>query len=331
MPGEDLRLRIDLDSYLRARVPILNAHGGRGHAQGVRTFDCPLCGDGRGRGWMNVLRWSAGCFNSGCVAEPAHAVSALEWVRRHEDFPTRGRTWAFLLADYPGAPPLPPTIEAHEDFCRFPPSQPLTAASVLGREALAFVRKQWGLPPAAAARWGLRVCGEGDFAYRVLIPIREAARDISFLGRAFRVSVLKYRVAEFGIETGRRLGDLLFNLDAALAGSPLVLVEGAGDVMAWGERVQSQGLPAVALLGQALTPERLALLAQRTPALVIVALDQEPPAQRRALAHLEDLRAWGLSAALGTWTGGKDAGSGAHLTWTRDDSLESRMRARLSL
>lgn len=329
--ADDLRARVDLDAYLRSRVTLVNLHGGRGYDQGIRIFSCPLCSETRGRGWLNVVRWTAGCWNSGCQAAERLEGGAIEWVRRLEDFNTRGRTWAFLLADYPGTGvPADALAPARQEYCHLPLSYPL-GAGVMAGEVLRFLHRQWGVTRATAESFGLRYALQRPFTHRVIIPIREQGTPVSFLARTFRNGTPKYLAAETGQDTGRLLGEVLFNLDACTPHLPTLLVEGAGDAMAWSQRHEARDLPAVALLGQALTPERLALLTLRQPPLLIVALDAEAPAQVRALAHMEDLRAWGLRAVLGAWVGGKDAGAGARLTWTYagDDSLESRVRARL--
>ena len=88
--------------------------------------------------------------------------------------------------------------------------------------------------------------------------------------------------------------------------------------------------PAVALLGVALTAEKVAVIRAARPSRVIVALDAEPAAQARAAAHVEDLEAHDVPAVLGAWSGGKDAGSGAALRVTGGPAtLGDRVRARL--
>jgi len=79
----------------------------------------------------------------------------------------------------------------------------------------------------------------------------------------------------------------------------------------------------------ALTPAKLSLLHAARPSRVVVALDNDMDAQRRALAHVEDLKTWGLEATLGRWVGGKDAGSGAALVVDAEGSLGTVVRARL--
>src|SRR5712692_1238983 len=98
---------------------------------------------------------------------------------------------------------------------------------------------------------------------------------------------------------------MLFNADALTPGLPALLVEGAGDVMSWHHYAGVGEHVAVGLLGVALTPTKVALLKTARPSKVVVALDNEPEAQRRALLYVEDLRMQGFDACLGRWEGGK--------------------------
>lgn len=364
MPGADnLWDRIDLDAYLRSRVTVTNDEGGRGYEYGVRVFNCPLCTDASRRGWMSVAHWAAGCFNLGCVAEPRLDGGAVEWVRRVEGFTTRGRAWSRLVqfplraAVAPRAPSRP-----RDDWCALPSSLPDGAPGVVvRRKFLPFVHAQWGLTPEDVSRWSLGFCLRGPHAWRVVIPIQENKQTIAFQSRTIIAGVEpKYLTShngprgEPGAECGRSASGLLFNLDAVSSGHSVILVEGAGDVMAWNRHrgvrggdsraVETSGdtttpdgevvsVPAVGLLGVALTPEKIAMLHQKLAGgRVIVALDAELPAQRRAVAHVDDLVAWGVPADLGFWEGGKDAGAGARLiVQTGIRSLRDRVAQKIGV
>ena len=321
----DLAQLVDLDAYLARRVTVRNAGGGRGYDAGVRAFDCPLCGDARGRGWLHVVGFAAGCWNAGCAAEPRLLGGAVEWVRRVEGLRSRGEAWALLHREYPRsvAAPRPPDRSAPtQDFCRLPDG--LEAAwrtgGVLEREALAFMARQWGLGPEDAERWGLGRARAGRYAYRVVIPVVMGGRAVSFQARSFRGAEPKYltarseRLGDLPPECGRPASALLFNVDAARSGADVVLVEGAGDVMGFARRARSRWVP-VALLGQALTPQKLALLAALRPRAVAVALDAGEAEARRAQDHAADLSAWDVAptVVMAQWRGAKDAGGGADL------------------
>jgi hypothetical protein len=94
-----------------------------------------------------------------------------------------------------------------------------------------------------------------------------------------------------------------------------VLVEGPGDVMGWHARQPRTAMPAIGNLGTALTPQKIFMLGRARLGCLIVALDPEPEAQARALLYLDDLRAGGVPAILGSWEGAKDAGAGASLVY----------------
>lgn len=328
---------VDLEWYLRDRVQVLNETGGRGYPYGVRVFHCPWCGDQRRRGWMNVARWTAGCWNSGCLAEPRLEGGAVEWVRRWEALPSRARAWAYLRAHYPlsGSVARPPQhpVPRGSDWCRLPPSVPLAGTAAALRPFWQFLQQQWSVGPEDAAKWSLGACLRGLHAWRVLIPIVESGKVISFQTRTVKGADPKYRTAEFGpegskrAEAGRPASAMLFNLDAVQPDQEVVLVEGAGDVMAASR--QRFLPPLVALLGQALSPEKAAMLLGRRPRRVVVAMDAEADAMRRGVRHVEDLEAWGLSATQGEWVGGKDPGAGGRLVVHRERSLRERVQARM--
>lgn len=328
---------IDLDRYLRSRVRVVNDGGGRGYDSGLRAFDCPLCGDARARGWVGVEGWGAGCFNIGCVAEPQLAGGVVEWVRRVEGLQTRADAWRFLRGGF-GVDARPPShravIESGPDFCRFPPemrafSLPGGAPPPMERLFVDFIKSQWGLSPAHARSWGLGWCLYGRYAWRVVIPVVMDGQPVAFQARTIRdghgvqewpAVGAKYLTASNVASTrgpaecGRPASRLLFNAGALVPGGEGIVVEGAGDVMRWHRDDRARQPAAVALLGVALTPEKAAMIHAARLERVIVALDAEPEAERRARRHVSDLRdAWHVNAVMGRWRGGKDSGSGATL------------------
>ncbi len=329
---------VDLDAYLRARVRILNTDGGRGYDGGVRAFDCPLCGDARGRGWLHVLGFAAGCWNAGCPAEPRLPGGAVEWVRRAEGFRSRGEAWALLHREYPrlaAAPPPPDRSAPPEDFCRLPEGLETAwgTGSAWEAEALAFLKRQWNLGLEDARVWGLGRCRRGRYAWRVVVPVVMGGLPVSFLARTVRGAEPRYLNARHGppedpaAECGRPAAALLFNADALREGCSAVLVEGAGDAMALARR-PAFGFVPVGLLGQVLTVQKTAALRAARPARVVVALDVGPAEARRAQGHAADLQAWGIDAAVGEWRGAKDAGAGAELKVLPAPTLRDRVLSR---
>ncbi len=318
----DPRETIDLEGYLTTAVTIRNANGGHGYDLGVRTCHCPFCGDTKARGWVNIARWTAGCWNAGCVAEPRLEGGAIEWVRQVEGFGTRARTWTKLFTEFRAARVIarPRVREAVDDWVRWPSGiHTLTHAGsgggsgIFQPQVVVWLEAQWGLSLDDAVSWRLGYCMRGRYAWRLIIPIAMSGVEVGFQARTLRGGMPKYRTSRVGVECGREAGAMLFGYDARAHGGSVLLVEGAGDVMGWHRGARGRQPRALGLLGVALTAEKLALIATLEPRSVIVALDAEPAAQQRARAHAEDLEAWGLPVEMGAWVGGKDAGSGATL------------------
>lgn len=316
---------IDLERFVRSRVRVLNDTGGRGYDSGLRTFDCPICRESRGRGWLGVTGWGAGCFNVGCTASPHLDGGAVEWARRVLGLATRGEAWGVLERDFSSDRVVarPSASQRSADFCRLPVgSRPFEypPASPMQREFDLFVGRQWGLGGGSSLGWRLRWCMTGWYTWRVVIPVVMGDQVVGFQARTIREEIeqSKYVTSRHGPESdllaecGRPAAAMLFNADALRAGCDVLVVEGAADVMGWAARGDRHHV-AVGLLGVALTPEKLSLISLARPRRAVVALDDEPAALRRAAAHVEDLRAWGVEAVLGRWSGGKDAGSGASL------------------
>lgn len=353
----DDRRKIDLDRYLRTRVKVLNDTGGRGFDRGVRTFNCPFCGDTKGRGFVNAAFWTAGCFNIGCVACERLDGGALEWARRVEGVASRGEMFTALRDAY-GTEQIiqfKPVPREGEDFVRWPEGmRPLARQGpgdpIAARTYLRFVERQWGITEADAALWGLGYCTTGWYAQRIIIPIVMNGVPVAFQARTIVVPheiketpfVLaghkaKYLTSRHGpkddpaSECARSAAEILYNYDRIPEGGQVLLVEGVGDVMGWHRGNLARKPVAAGMLGVSLTPEKLALLALKAPERVIVAPDAEVGATRQAVAFLNLLKSWDIPAVLGTWEGGKDAGSGAVLVENPILSLADQLRFRLGI
>jgi hypothetical protein len=317
------RAQVDLERFLRSVVAVRNGDGGRGYEVGVRVFDCPLCGDHGARGWVGTTHWVAGCFNTGCDAEPRLAGGVVEWARRVLGFASRAEVWRHLEREFGGGQAFvpPPVRPRGPDFCHYPVGmrrfEPDPSPMQVPFEA--FVGRQWGLSPADARAWGLGWCLYGSYAYRVIVPVLMGGVPVGFQARTVGAGEPKYLTSSHAAterrpaECGRPAGAMLFNIDALPEEGTGLLVEGPGDVMGWHRGNRARTPTGVALLGVALTAEKLATISARRPELVMVALDDEPAARRRALSHVEDLEAWGVPAVACRWRGAKDAGAGAEL------------------
>lgn len=317
---------VSLERYLASQVTVTNGAGGRGYESGVRTFNCPLCHEDRARGWMNVERFTAGCWNGGCPAEPRMEGGAIEWIRLVEGMARRAEVWRYLLQHFSRDTVFEPARRQRTadtaDFCRIPRDyvrfEP-QKRPVRSMRAEVFLYKQWSMTAANAADWGLGYCLQGPFSGRIIIPIFLLGMLVSFQARTFTGADPKYLSARHGLESdpeadcGRPMSETLFNMTAVTRGAELLLVEGAADVMRWHRDERLKSPHGIALLGLALTPEKLLLLRSIAPSRVLVGLDNDEAGQARAFGYLQDLEAWGFNAVPVQWSGGKDSGEGAEL------------------
>ena len=339
----DDRRTINLDKWLRTHVRVLNDMGQRGFDQGVRTFNCPLCRDTKGRGWVHVAYWTAGCFNVGCEGHERLDHGAIELVRRLEKLRMRADAMGFLRREYGTARPIEYKLSQREseNFVRWPEGMKPLARKEPGpvdpwqRTFLKFVETQWNITEADAALWGLGYCLTGYYAKRVIIPIVQGGEPVAFQARTIEQKFeKKYITSRYGPKSDPRAecalpaSGILYNYDRIREGGEALVVEGVGDVMGWHRGTNFTRQPtATAMLGVSLTPEKLALLEAKKLTRIMLAADAEPQAQKQADELYDTLRAWDLPVILCTWDGGKDAGTGARPVERTAPTREDRMRA----
>lgn len=310
---------VDLEAYLRDRVAIKNLNGGRGYTSGIRTFDCPWCGDRKGRGWMNVVFGTAGCFNAGCDACPRVDGGAVEWARAWENERTRGETIAFLRAKYPGSPVLakPIPLPAYKDFCLFPQEMRRFRLDPSQLQLMfeKFAVQKWNLRLSDLMGAGAGWCVQGRLAWRMIFPVLMGHRPVGFQARTIKAAEAKYLTSRHGkegekdVECGRPAEAMLYGLDDVPPGAEIVLVEGIPDTLC----ARKLGLWSVGLMGTILTAEKLSMIVAARPSKIVVALDDEPETASVAADVIENFLSWGIPAEEGNWIGSKDAGGGGKL------------------
>lgn len=274
---------------------------------GFIAYDCPLCGDSRGRGWVHVDSLAAGCFNGGCDANPRLSGGIAELARRVEGLPSVSAAWAQLNAAFPGGPTRRPKKDK-QDWCTLPPSFDNWSARI-AKPFADFARLQWGIDESVLRAFDVRYCTEGRYRERLIVPVRTPMGVVSgFVARTIAPEASKrYLASKEGVDCGTSVGDLFFNLDRVVVGEKVVIVEGCGDVF----NLHARGMRAVGALGSSISSRATASLVARSPAEVCVAFDADQPALTARFAS--GLKAWGIRVTLGSWKGAKDAGAGAKL------------------
>ncbi len=131
-------------------------------------------------------------------------------------------------------------------------------------------------------------------------PIRDRWGDpLGMVYRNFPGEKPKYRYPK-GINTSA----LLFNYHTMNCRTPVVVVEGAPDVIALWE----VGIPAVGTFGARLLPVQQQLLSALQPSKVLVAYDQDHAGRTGATRATAGLLSQGIVARTAFWRGWNDAG-----------------------
>lgn len=273
---------------------------------GIIRFNCPLCGERRGRGWIGNERGSAGCHNGGCAAHERLRGGAVELVARLDGHGTTGEAYFWLREHFPGDGPALAAPVEHTTDLQWP------GVPLRDLDARRFMRTQWGLrrPLACATEWELHWGGStGEWKSRILFPILEYGQRIAFTGRIVGDGWPRYKASSPATDGGAALHDCVFGIDRVMPGQPVTLVEGPGDVLACAAHFHHI---AVCCFGTQISAAQAAKLAQRQPSEVIVALDADSSA-KDTVRVLDACRAFGLTVRRGEWWGAKDPGEGARL------------------
>lgn len=285
---------------------ILTLHGidystqGANVQEGNININCPLCGDDPSYHLgINLENGVWGCWRNQAhrgrlpfllalllkcsIAEATKLVGDAAPILKEDDLQTIIRA----LDEGPAAPTPTQMLQGVEvalpDGCREikPDGMRSTFWDYL---------KGRGFPKPAPviSRYGLRACLMGPFAYRLIFPIYQNEKLISWTGRAIRPADVKYK-----FPPGISVKDYLYNYDmATLGGETLFVCEGPFDAIKLDYFGWEYGGAAVALFGRTMTArqrEKMLVLAAGFERVAII-LDDDAVAEawavRDALAQI---------------------------------------------
>lgn len=131
-------------------------------------------------------------------------------------------------------------------------------------------------------------------------PLRDSYGTLlGLVYRNFPGEKPKYRYPR-GVATS----SLLFNYENVPTQAPVVLVEGAPDVIS----LWQAGIPAVGCYGSRLLPAQQRLLSRLSPSVVLVAYDMDEAGHTGARGAVRSLLTAGIPASQAMWTGYNDMG-----------------------
>lgn len=291
---------IDIVKVLPFKV--LNFGGGRGFENGVLVFDCPACGDRKGRGYISVSSRRAGCFRASCDLGSGKPMK--EWL---DALITKGiltrQMAANIMTAIFGTPTMLPLRERQLELPNKRPYIRINGSIRPLREddlpsTWSRVKLEW------LQRFGF-CWADLAFGRGVLIPVTYRFLPCFY---TVRLSEGGYMAASRA-ESSHSKGECLFGHDFLPRNlDQLAIVESAQDAVML---MESERIPAVALLGSAMTQIQRSMIVRLKPRTVIVALDADAEGQSAMLAN--ELIRFLPIVRIGTWVGAKDAASGGTL------------------
>jgi DNA primase len=142
-----------------------------------------------------------------------------------------------------------------------------------------------GLAPMTIAHFGIGYASRGLMAGRIAIPIRnEDGELIAYAGRWANEEIPDGE-SRYKLPPGFSKTSVLYNLDRVRGAEHVVVVEGYWGVF----RLYELGIPAVALMGIALSPRQEALLTESNTKRLSLLLDGDEPGRTAALELLPRL------------------------------------------
>jgi len=252
----------DLAGYLRARAPDARPTG----ADAEWVLRCPRCG-GVEHLYVNVAKRCGHCFRCGWSPGAVDLVAALDGVPRAQAAARvfgpgaqEGRTVLAELEELrqrvrgagartARASEAAPEIELPTAYLSLSVQHDLQTEVSLAPYRAYLARRR--VPEARIARHQIGCALVGRYTGRVILPVHLDGRVVAFQAR----DITGRSKAKYLGPPGARLGDALFNLDAARRFPSIVVCEGIISAICAGEN-------AVASFGKALKPNQVALLVE---------------------------------------------------------------------
>ncbi len=278
---------------------------------------CPLCGDHKERFFVNRRTYLWGCHNcdeAGNLYRLCEVVLDLDPVETYRVVQN--------IDDRVRRVEITP-VERMPDM-ELPPSIPLVGTSpdsIITKPfwdyLLGSTRK---VPIADVIDYDMRACLTGQYAMRVLVPVRQEARIVTFVARSIYLGCA-CQYAQMGYDCqhhfrkvlypiGTFSSRILFNIDRVSGNEEVVLVEGAFDAI----RLKDK---AVASLGSSLSTEQMDLMRRHGIKNVTILWDPDKAGQKGTRRSARELVGNGFGVRVATLPEGTDPALASSVVLTR--------------
>lgn len=281
-------------------LEVKNIGGGRGFSEGVLVFCCPVCGDRLVRGWLNSNRLTAGCFRASCQVSGGRSLTSYISTLIKLGICSKEDTEE-IRAELLSAPITEPTWKTKpakkQCWVRYPD---------FAEVPIAAMDLPWQLNPDDLLSFGLLGIKRGA-QVGILIPVTLNLLPCYYV---IRYDNGKYYSARAGIDCSHAKSECLFGIDFVGKNSVVVITESAQDAIAVMTRYN---YPALALLGSTMSEAQMALIYQKKPTAIVVALDADAVSKSVAIAKRLMRFPVDCPVVVARWIGAKDASRGGVL------------------
>lgn len=253
--------------------------------RGWLQFNCPWCSDSNYHGGIRLDSPSCTCFKCGKL-NLTTTISAL-MGKSYSEVKKLLKTYGI------GRHSVREHVEYRDNI-----KTVLPYSGEFSVSAIRYLMNRGFDPEYIIEKYGLKYCNLGEMAGRIIIPIYFEEELVSWTSRTISDTVEPRYMSCPNEKERIPHKDIFFNWDNTE--DTVVLTEGPFDAM----RI---GFGAIAGFGMDLTERQLKLLTEKKK--VIIALDNEPGAQKQAAKIHSVLTLFGIETRLWRITSGKDPGS----------------------
>lgn len=247
------------------------------------TMDCPECGKGDGHFRFNTIKGMGACFKCdyrvGSIEALVAKVKGISkmraeiWVETGNPEASRAQAAAVILSRDKKEDRSSKVEDRHIDSPLpkefIPMYEPL-------RRPISVVPKVFakrGYTLNTIANLGLGFCKIGDYAGRIIFPLRCDGKE-SFFAR----KIFEYQHPKFKNPPGSKHSQLLYNYDQVYTGASMVfVVEGCTDVC----RLFDYGYQVVGTSGKKISSEQIDMLVRKEPKEVVALFDGDAVKENR--------------------------------------------------
>lgn len=270
---------MDFIDYLETNFTTSTASGG---SQIVVHDDCPFCGAGGGRIYVDVAKQVGICFKCGQGFSGVSFVAAREGVSKAKAASLIGGSADRYVSGCDGK-----KIEQGDPW--WPQCEPLPPEASIYMATRGFDADFCTMMGLSYSPFNTAI-GDHIFwtAKRVIIPIyNRAGEAIGWQGRDISGKA-KFK---YFIQPGFNARESLYNIHNIQAGAPVIVVEGIMDAWGW---IRAGFINVVATYGKKISNEQVLMLANLNPEKVYIAWDGDAAMKRYEFAekysHIFDVR-----------------------------------------